>query len=244
MSAAAEPQLEKSTKVVDLTQEIYQGMPVFPGHLNTVTWDYHTHENTVHVMESDLTYATRGIILSDHGPTHVDSLSHFDPRPDAATIDEMDLSLFWGSAICIDLSAAPPRTDIEPAQLEAALAASGQELKRGDIILITTGNWSRHAGTDAYLSQYPGLSEASAEWLVSRGVKAFGVDTPSPDNPASRIYPVHLVCRREGLHHYENLANLETVVGKRFTFAGLPLRLRGGHGSPVRAVALIDDDAA
>ena len=32
------------TKAIDLTQEIYQGMPVFPGHLKTVIWDHATHE--------------------------------------------------------------------------------------------------------------------------------------------------------------------------------------------------------
>lgn len=229
------------TTMVDLSQEIYQGMPVFPGHLNTVIWDYHTHASTVGVMESDLTYATRGIIFSDHGPTHVDSLSHFDPRDGAATIDEMDLGLFWGPAVCIDISGAPARTDVEPSDLEAALAASAQELRADDVLLLWTGNWERNAGTPEYLGQYPGLSESSAEWLVSRGVKAFGVDTPSPDNPASRTYPVHLVCRRESLHHYENLANLGAVVGRRFTFVGLPLKFRGGHGSPVRAVALLED---
>lgn len=226
--------------MVDLSQEIYQGMPVYPGHLNTVMWDYHTHESTVGVMDSDLTYATRGIILSDHGPTHVDSLSHFDPRPEAPTIDKMDLSLFWGPALCIDISDAEPRTDVGPKELDAALATTGLELREGDILLLRTGNFDRNAGTDAYLSEYPGLGEDGAEWLVQRGVKAFGVDTPTPDNPASRTYPVHLVCRRDGLHHYENLANLGAVVGRRFTFFGLPLRFRAGHGSPVRAVALLE----
>jgi kynurenine formamidase len=87
------------TRIVDLSQEIYQGMPVYPGHLNTVIFDYHTHASTQGVMDSDLTYATHGIILSDHGPTHVDSLSHFDPDPDAPTIDEMGLELFFGPGV-------------------------------------------------------------------------------------------------------------------------------------------------
>jgi Enoyl-(Acyl carrier protein) reductase len=39
--------------------------------------------------------------------------------------------------------------------------------------------------------------------------------------------------------HYENLARLDEVVNTRFTFAGFPLKLRGAHGGPTRAVALV-----
>lgn len=39
-------------------------------------------------------------------------------------------------------------------------------------------------------------------------------------------------------HPYENLANLDQVTGTRFLFAGLPLRLKGAHGGPTRAVAI------
>jgi kynurenine formamidase len=36
--------------------------------------------------------------------------------------------------------------------------------------------------------------------------------------------------------------NLDQVVGRgRFRFIGFPLRIRGGTGSPVRAVAWLDD---
>jgi kynurenine formamidase len=228
-------------KIVDLSQEIYQGMPLYPGHLNTVMREYHTHEGTKGFFDSDLTYATRGIILSDHGPTHVDSLSHLDPTPGAATIDEMALELFYGPAIAVDVSDAPARQDIEPDRLQAAVGDSGLDLREGDILLINLGHHKRHGGTPEYTSDFAGLGEAAGEWLVEKKVKAFGVDSPTPDNPASRIYPVHLICRREGLHHYENVANLDQVVGRRFTFFGLPLKFRAGHGSPVRAVALLDE---
>jgi kynurenine formamidase len=41
--------------------------------------------------------------------------------------------------------------------------------------------------------------------------------------------------------HYENLCNLDKLVGKRFTFIALPLRIRKGTGSPVRAIAVLED---
>jgi kynurenine formamidase len=105
--------------------------------------------------------------------------------------------------------------------------------------LIRTAAVERLGGTPEYTNQYPGLDESAAEWLRERRVKAFGVDSPSPDNPISRTYPVHMMCRDAGITHFENLANLERLVGRRFTFIGFPLRIRAGTGSPVRAVAVL-----
>jgi kynurenine formamidase len=40
----------------------------------------------------------------------------------------------------------------------------------------------------------------------------------------------------------ENLGDLRPAVGKRFQFIGLPLKIRGGSGSPIRAVAVLEDE--
>jgi kynurenine formamidase len=39
----------------------------------------------------------------------------------------------------------------------------------------------------------------------------------------------------------ENLADLSAVAGKTFQFIGLPLKIRDGSGSPIRAVAVLED---
>lgn len=227
--------------LIDLSQEIYQGMYVYPGHLKTVIWDHHLHEETVKNFEGGFSYASKGLLLSDHGPTHVDALSHLDPRPEALSIERMPLDLFFGDAVCVDVSHKQPRSYISAADLDNAVAGSGVEVRTGDIVLLYTGTFDRLHGTREYLSEYPGLDESGSNWMVERGVKAFGVDSPSPDNPASRTYPCHMMCRARGITHYENLANLDRLVGRHFTFIGFPLRIRGGTGSPVRAVALLND---
>jgi kynurenine formamidase len=228
-------------RVVDLSQEIYQGMPVYAGHLKTVVWQHHSHEETGPLFESEFSYQSLGLMLCDHGPTHVDAISHLDPREGAPTIDQMSLDTFWGSGTCLDISDVPAREYCDAERLDRALAESAAELREGDVLLLRTGAADRLAGTREYTSQYPGLDQSAADWLQAHRPKVFGVDSPSPDNPADRIYPVHLFCRRTGITHYENLANLGAVVGRRFTFFGFPLRVRGGHGSPVRAVAMLDD---
>ncbi len=173
-------------RVVDISQPIYGGMPVYPGHLATVVFEHHSHADTLGKFDSDLSYATKGIIVSDHGPTHVDSFSHFDPADDAQPIDEMPLDLFWGEGTCIDISSTPPQEYCSAEGMDAALEAAGAELSAGDVLLIYTGNFERNGGTDDYLSDYPGLDESAGEWLVEKKVKVFGIDTPSPDNQISR----------------------------------------------------------
>lgn len=226
-------------RLIDLSVDIYQGMMVYPGHLKTVIFQHATHEETRERFEGGFSFQTMGFMLNDNGPTHVDSFSHFDPQPGALSIDQMPLELFFGDAICIDVSNKKPRTDIDPAGLDEALKNSGLELRRGDILLLYTATYNRYFGKPEYLTQFPGLGESGSAWLVERGVKTFGVDSPTPDNPASRTYPCHMMCRKHHITHYENLANLDQVVGKRFTFIGFPLRLRGAHGGPTRAVALL-----
>jgi kynurenine formamidase len=225
-------------EVIDLSQEIYQGMGVYPGHLKTVIWEHAGHAETRSRFEGGFSFQSFGLMLCDHGPTHVDALSHLDPRPDAPTIDRMSLETFFGPGTCIDLSHKAPHAYISADDLSAAAAAA--DLRPGDVLLLYTATFDRFYGTPEYTSQYPGLDESGSQWLVERGVKIFGVDSPSPDNPISRTYPVHMMCRERGMTHYENLCNLDRLVGRRFTFFGLPLRIRGGTGSPVRAVAILD----
>jgi kynurenine formamidase len=228
-------------RLVDLSQEIYQGMPVYPGHLRTVVWDTHSHSETAANFEGGFSYRSNGLLLSDHGPTHVDALSHLDPSGSAPNIDEMPLDTFVGPGVCLDISHRKPLEYVTRGDLEQAARSSATGVSPGDIVLLYTGTEARYGGTPEYTTDYPGLDESAAVWLLEQSVKAFGVDSPSPDNPKSRTYPCHMMCRAHGVTHYENLANLAEVADRRFTFVGLPLRIRGGSGSPVRAIAMLAD---
>ena len=226
-------------QLIDLSQPIYEGMKVYPGHLKTVTFQHATHEETAPRFESDFSFQTLGFMLNDNGPTHVDSFSHLDPDPDAPTIDQMSLDLFYGPAICLDVSSVPEQTDITAAHLDAALESSGLALEPGDHCFFYTATYDKYAGQSEYLTHFAGLGESAVDWIVDRQVTTFGVDSPTPDNPISKTYPAHMMCRRERKTHYENLV-LTEVVGRRFTFVGFPLKVIGAHGGPTRAVAIVD----
>jgi hypothetical protein len=48
--------------------------------------------------------------------------------------------------------------------------------------------------------------------------------------------PVHMMCRERGVLNVENLRNVDRIPRRTFTFIGLPLKVRNGCGSPIRAV--------
>ena len=228
-------------KIIDLSQEIFQGMPVYPGHVKTVIWDHHTHQETAKTLNNKFSYATRGILLSDHGPTHVDALNHMDSDPEAKAINELPLDKFYTSAIALDLSHIPSSGFITVKDLEEACKKADLDIEKGDTVLLYTGHYTRNYGTEEWLGAYAGLDYDATEWIAEKGALNIGIDAPSIDNPADRSYPSHNACVKHKVLNLENLADLQPVLGKRFQFIGLPLKIRGGTGSPVRAVAIMEE---
>jgi kynurenine formamidase len=229
------------SRVIDLTQEIYTGMPVFPGHLKTIVWDHVTHEEMAKVMEEGYSFQTRGLLFCDHGPTHVDAVNHIDPSPKAPSIDKMPLETFFGPALCLDVSDVPEHSLMGPEVIKDAEKKAGLDIQPEDIVLFYTGHYDRYYPKPEYLEGYSGFTAEAAEYLIKeKKIKNWGVDNPSPDRPPTKTYPVHVVYRETWVPHMENLCNLDKVANKRFMFYGFPLKIRGGSGSPIRAVAVLD----
>jgi kynurenine formamidase len=55
----------------------------------------------------------------------------------------------------------------------------------------------------------------------------------------SRTYPCHMMRRAEGITHFENLANLDRVVGRLFTFIGSRCASAPAPGHRSGAVAVL-----
>jgi kynurenine formamidase len=179
------------------------------------------------------------IITSNHAATHVDAFGHYDRTGE--TIADMPLDTFCGPAICVDIRQYERGHDVSAEEVERAVAESGQELREGDILLFCSDHYNRTAGTPAFLDGFCGISAEAVHWMADRKVKIFGVETISPDLVyLTDEYPTHKACAERRVTHYENLNNLKDVVGQRFMFVGLPLRLVPAYGSPVRAAAILE----
>jgi kynurenine formamidase len=228
-------------EIIDLSQEIFTGMPVFPGLPEVRITVHATHEQWDGIADDGVVSpAVNKLELGEHTGTHVDAISHMARQHRGRSIDTMPLTTFYTEGICLDLSHKGPGEVIEPSDLASALSRSGLDIGSGDTVLLCTDHYRRAFGTDDW-RRGPGISGDSARWLGSRRIAAFGVETMSPGVPGVTNREVHHVCGELGFTHYENLINLHRLVGRgRFRFVGLPLRIRGGTGSPVRAIAVFD----
>lgn len=228
-------------ELIDLSREIFHRTQVHPSHPPVVVATWYDHDEKKRAGNTEFSSKALSISFSDHAGTHVDAPVHFDSRPDAASIDQMPLERFYTSAICLDLSQAPLRHAVTVPEMEAALAASGQEIRPGDTVLLYMATNERLLGKPGYPHEFPGLALESVHWLADRGIGMFGVEAVSPAPEGEPNFQAHLACAERGITHIECLANLERLVGRgRFRFIGFPLRIRGGTASPIRAVALFE----
>lgn len=173
------------------------------------------------------------LTLYSHAGTHMDAPKHF--LPGGASLDEQDLSVCIGPATVVDLAPAEPRQLITVEDLSAA----ADSIEAGARLLLRT-DWHKRYGTAEYRNELPRISQELAEWLVERKVAMVGVEPPSVAdvNNARELTDVHQTLFRGNVLIVEGLANLDQISSTNIEFIALPMKVIGGDGSPVRAIAI------
>lgn len=231
-------------RIIDLSLTIEDNMPAHKLFQSPMYLKALTHESTLSFglgVEGDpMTFQTNFIGMLDHVGTHVDAFLHVNPK--GKGIDEMPLDLFMGKAVCLDLQHIGDLEDITAEHMQEAENKAGVKVD-GHIVLLCTGfhkrNW--HDRKQIVWGN-PGLTVEATQWLYDRGSRMHGVEGPSTDKPSDNLFAQHRLCRDLGISHWEWLVNLEELIGKgEFQFYGVPIKFRGGSGSPVRAFAILED---
>jgi kynurenine formamidase len=212
--------------LVDLTQEIYHGMPRIP--------------ILPEVQVSCLFRIAEGkplnisqLVIATHAGSHVDAPYHAFEH--GRTIDQLPLDTFVGRGALVPVQRAGGEA-ITADDLED----SGVAIERGDILLVQTG-WDVHFTSPEY-GMHPYLAEEACRWMVERGVKLVALDFLTPDLPVSLrppdfAYPAHRTLLGADIPIVENLRGFGALEGARFRVLAFPLRLRGGDAGHVRVVA-------
>lgn len=198
-------------------------------------------------------YSAYNFETAEHGGTHIDAPIHF--AEGAETVDQIPLKNLIGSAIKIDVSANAlnnPDYLVTIDDLKAWEEKHNQQIPEGSIVLLQTGfatyypNKVKYMGTDergdqaVVLLHFPGLSPEAATWITeNRNIHSIGIDTPSIDYGQSTHFKSHVILLSKNIPAFENLTNLDQLPEKGFTIIALPMKIKGGSGSPLRIVALL-----
>jgi kynurenine formamidase len=228
-------------EIIDLSQEIYAGMPVLKD-LPQVKMEIHnSHEEWEGIQNPQKrTPAVHKLQLGEHTGTHVDAINHMAKEYEGHSIDKMPLSMFYTEGICLDFSYKNLAELIEPLEVKLACKNADVEIKKGDTVLFHTDHYRKHYNSENW-GNGPGVSAKTARWLGEQKISAFGVETMSPGVRKVSNKEVHYICGELGFTHYENMINLHHLIGRgRFRFIAFPLKIRGGTGSPVRAAAIFE----
>jgi kynurenine formamidase len=213
------------------------------------------------------TGAAGTLTMMEHTGTHIDALCHqacgFKMFGDVA-VEEVETPAGFtklgvetvppllGRGVLLDVAGwkgqtpLPPRYAITADEMTACARAQDVTVQKGDVLLVRTGYATLWHDETAYLES-AGVHKSGTLWAAERGVVAVGADNMSWDVPGQRdpesgatLFAHYYLLPQKGIYIIENL-NLEELAQARayaFAFVGIPLKLKGATGSPLRPLAL------
>lgn len=225
----------ESGEWIDLTHRLEEGIPAVPTHARYSHTLYESYEHGDPACHYRVT-------MGEHSGTHLDAPLHFIAEGEAHyDIASVPLERLAGRAATIDATDYECGETVERAHIEE-WERDNEELREGDRVLFRFG-WDRHWDTGAagrrFLESWPGLSAEAATYLADVGVALVGCDTAAIDASGGDEFPAHRELLGSEIYIAENLTNLGELppFSVLFTF---PLKIEGGSGSPIRAVALVE----
>jgi kynurenine formamidase len=197
-------------------------------------------------------YAANSIFTSEHGGTHIDAPIHF--AQGHQTVDKIPLERLIGPAVVIDVTReSDGNADYQVTTEDfARFEREHGAIPDNTIVLIRTGfsrRWPdamRYLGTatrgeeGAKLLHFPGLHPDAAKWIVAnRRIGAIGIDTASIDYGQSTLFESHRILYERDVPAFENLTALDRLPVTGASVIALPMKIGGGSGAPLRAVAVL-----
>jgi kynurenine formamidase len=237
-------------------------------------WMNHTPSGTIvddapgagRAVNERVSYSGDSIAMYTHCGTHIDSLCHWGYGGtiwNGFTEAEHLGTRHWSVAgadrqppivargVLLDVAALhevddlPDSHPIGRADLDAACARQGVEIRPGDVALVRTGRMRRWPDVAGYLAPAPGLNLEGAAYLAEAGAVVIGADNVAleviPPQTPDHWSPVHTYLLAECGIAILELAWLEELAEARlyeFALVAACLRIRGATGAPIRPLAM------
>ena len=244
-----------SVEIVDLTQPLSEHTPVIqlPEQF-AQTSGLKVHEISRY-DDRGPAWAWNWLEMGEHVGTHFDAPIHWFTGRDGLDVSQVPPRHLVAPAVVIDRSAESAEDPDYLLTVEdvRAFEAEHGPLPEGGWLLLRTGWDARAHDAQAFLNaasgrpQSPGFDTECARWiaeetpLVGVGVETVGIDAGMAgefDPP----FPVHYYLLGAGKYGITQLANLPSLPPTGTLLVVAPLKLVGGTGSPVRALALVPRD--
>ncbi len=227
-------QLDSFT-VVELSHRLEEHIPIWPTHSKFLHTLWHSYWHGDEAIDYQL-------LINEHNGTHVDAPAHFMKEGDAHIwIDELSVQNFYGPCVVLDLSYIGAGGLVEEKHLREWEEAHGT-IEEGDIVLLNLGwakYWRNRPDDREYVQHWPGVGKSAAEYVANKKIKMIGVDTLAIDVYGSADNPAHHTLLGSKIPIVENLRNLDKMSLRGF-FMALPLLIKGGSASPIRAIGFRD----
>ena len=167
--------------------------------------------------------------MSVHNGTHADAVFHFEEA--GLTIEQAPLDVYFGRAAVVDLS--PKFSDSRNRLIEMGdLRPHYKKIAEAKRLLLKTNIWQ---DSTVFPSTIAVVTPEVAEWLGTLGVRLLGLDLPSVDPIDAKELRNHHALGRAGVSIIESL-DLSAISAGTCNFIGIPLRIVGADGSPIRAI--------
>lgn len=251
-------------EIVELGHVLHEDIPNSPNHPPFMFRLTKLH-NDARIGGSDVSASSDMFTMGSHNGTHIDGLNHIaccgmvygdldsdviGSRRDGyseygiETVEPLFLrGVLLDIPALLGVESLPPAYDITADELRRAARREGVEVRAGDAVLIRSGwerYWGDHRKYVGVAEGGPGPDREAAAWLGDLGIRITGADTFAYDRrPSAMPAHVELMVKR-GINIMENM-RLDDLAAKRvyeFMFCALPLRIKGGTGSPIRPIAL------
>ena len=204
-------------KIYDISASISETLPVYAGERPSIV-------DVMKLANGDMCNFS-DIKFTSHTGTHADVPYHF--IQEGKNLDEIALDRFFGKAKVYRLKVTD---DIQVSDI------SHLDINEGEILLFDTGQ-SDYMENPVFNKDYYAVSPEAAEYLAGKNVKTVGIDYLSIDPYKSEGFPAHKILMGKGICLLEGLV-LKNVPEGEYLLSALPLRIKGGNGSPVRAVLM------
>ncbi|CAH1788625.1 unnamed protein product [Owenia fusiformis] len=232
---------------VDMSHELFTGLPQYPGDNPFTLKTVHRGpflDNPFIIMYD--------FEMPEHSGSHIDAPYHF--FESGWKVNEIPLERLVGPAVVLDIrekvnkTPSDEDTTVDIADAEAWERKYGR-IPNGAIVLMNSGNGKNWPNVTAYIGteehgditklRFAGFSPELAEWLVKeRNIIGIGSDALSFDRGSSYVnYSVHNIISPQNIWGLENVANLDLIPEDGATVYVMPLKIRGGSGSPARIFA-------